>query len=82
VIGIDSEQSQFQPVSIDQLIAVAQDPLEEQQGPIETQAFDGQEFWSLIHPEVQAEARPRFDLAHYADAVEAALKVVAQKAQG
>jgi uncharacterized protein (TIGR02391 family) len=41
--------------------------------------FTEQSFWSLIHPEITAEARARFEVAHYADAVESALKVVAQK---
>jgi uncharacterized protein (TIGR02391 family) len=36
-------------------------------------------FWSLIHPAVTAEARRRFEAGHYADAVEWALKVVAQE---
>lgn len=37
------------------------------------------EFWTLIHPTIVIEARPRFEGAQYADAVEAALKVVAHE---
>jgi uncharacterized protein (TIGR02391 family) len=43
------------------------------------EAFDQIGFWSLIHPNVEAEARPRFEARHYADAVEWALKVVAEE---
>lgn len=45
-------------------------------------AFHDGSFWSLIHPEVAAEARPRFEAGHYSDAVEWALKVVAAKVRG
>lgn len=36
-------------------------------------------FWTLIHPAIAMEARSRFEAGHYADAVEWALKVVAQE---
>lgn len=64
-------------VPVDVLQAGAYGPFE----GLETQAaaFTEQSFWSLIHPEITAEARPRFEGAHYADAVESALKIVAQK---
>ncbi len=41
--------------------------------------FSQDGFWALIHPAVMAEARPRFEAGHYADAVEWALKVVSQE---
>lgn len=41
------------------------------------QPFDDNGFWTLIHPAISAEAHSRFMTKHYADAVEAALKVVA-----
>jgi len=44
-----------------------------------TEPFDESVFWSLIHPKVEAEARPRFEAGHFADAVEWALKVVANE---
>lgn len=34
------------------------------------------DFWSLLHPEIVAHAKPRFDNGQYADSVEAALKEV------
>jgi uncharacterized protein (TIGR02391 family) len=43
---------------------------------------DASSLWSLIHPEVSAEARPRFEAGYYSDAVEWALKVVAEKVRG
>jgi uncharacterized protein (TIGR02391 family) len=36
-------------------------------------------FWSLLNPAVVGRAMPRFKAGHYADAVEAALKVVSQQ---
>lgn len=63
-------------VPIDQLIAVASEPLEA--GEAVSEPFDEYGFWGLIHPAVAAEARPRFEGRQYADAVEAALKIVAQ----
>lgn len=41
--------------------------------------LDEVSFWPLIHPAVEIEARSRFETGHYADAVEWALKVVAQE---
>jgi uncharacterized protein (TIGR02391 family) len=43
------------------------------------EAFEHDSFWFLIHPSLIAEAMPRFNVGHYADAVEAALKVVSQE---
>jgi uncharacterized protein (TIGR02391 family) len=37
------------------------------------------DFWQFINPAVAEEARPRFNAGQYADAVEVALKVVAQQ---
>jgi len=44
-----------------------------------SKAFSNDDFWGLIHEEVVVEARPRFEAGHYADAVEWALKAVAEK---
>ena len=41
--------------------------------------FDDDSFWTLIHPIVKAAARPRFEAGHLADAVEWALKVIAEE---
>ena len=46
--------------------------------------FEGMNFtpdavWSLVNPAIVEEALPRFNAGHYADAVEAALKVVCQQ---
>src|SRR5260370_250288 len=38
-----------------------------------------EEFWSRLHPSVTQVAKPRFDSAHYADAVEAAFKELNSK---
>ena len=62
---------------IEVLQTAAYEPIEEVEAQVA--AFTEQGFWSLIHPEIAAEARARFDGAHYADAVESALKIVAQK---
>jgi len=75
-VKIYREQSRPLSVPIDQLLAVAQESLG---GGPTTEDFDGQGFWSLIHPQIEFEARSRFEGSHFADAVEAALKVVAQK---
>lgn len=64
-------------VPIEQLQGIAYDLPEEDWLNAQPLANDG--FWSLIHPAVAAEARSRFVTKHYADAVEAALKVVAQQ---
>ena len=39
-----------------------------------TPAKVGEDFWSRLHPAVTQVAKPRFEVGHYADAVEAALK--------
>jgi len=44
-----------------------------------SQAFFDADFWELIHKDVAVEAQPRFRADQFADAVESALKVVAQK---
>lgn len=64
-------------VPIEQLQAAAYELPEEDWLVTQSLAADG--FWSLIHPAIAAEARSRFVTKHYADAVEAALKVVAQQ---
>lgn len=64
-------------VPIEQLQAIAYELPEEQW--LDAQSFADDGFWSLIHPAIAAEARSRFVTKHYADAVEAALKVVAQQ---
>lgn len=64
-------------VPIDQLIATTYD-LEDGDEAI-GEPFDVDGFWSLIHPAVAAEAHSRFEAELYADAVETALKVVAEK---
>jgi uncharacterized protein (TIGR02391 family) len=81
-----------------QRVAASREPLRRFGAPIEnylapldiesggekvtTELFDDSSFWSLINPELEAEARPRFEAGHYADAVESALKVVAEKVRG
>jgi uncharacterized protein (TIGR02391 family) len=45
----------------------------------ETTDFGLGSFWSQINPAVVEEAMPRFNAGHYADAVEAALKVVSRE---
>jgi len=45
----------------------------------ETTEIDLNSFWLLINRAVVEEAMPRFNAGHYADAVEAALKVVSQE---
>ena len=49
------------------------------QPPREAKQFADDGFWDLINKEVAAKARPRFEVGLYADAVEWALKVVAEK---
>jgi uncharacterized protein (TIGR02391 family) len=71
------EPSRGFQVPIEVLQTAAYEPIEGMGLPAE--AFSEQTFWSLIHPEIAAEARARFEAAHFADAVEAALKIVAQK---
>jgi uncharacterized protein (TIGR02391 family) len=71
------EASRRFQVPVDVLQAVAYEPFEDPDS--QAAAFTEQGFWSLIHPEITVEARPRFEGAHYADAVESALKIVAQK---
>jgi uncharacterized protein (TIGR02391 family) len=41
--------------------------------------FEGDEFWSLLHPSIIPEARKRFRSGLYAEAVEAAIKVVSNQ---
>jgi len=45
----------------------------------ETTDIDLNSFWALINPAVAEEAMPRFNAGHYADAVEAAFKVVSRE---
>lgn len=71
------EPSRGFQVPIEVLQNVEYTPIEEP--GVQGEAFSEQTFWSLIHPEIAAEARARFEAAHFADAVEAALKIVAQK---
>lgn len=76
---VKASREPFRPVGIpiEQPQAIAyQLPNEEEAA---TEPFDEIGFWSLIHPAVTAEARPRFEATHYADAVESALKVVAHE---
>ena len=40
-------------------------------GAEESKTFD---FWSELHPDIQAHSKPRFEAGHFADAVEAAFK--------
>ncbi len=63
-------------VPVDQLLATAYDFADGEEPPAES--FDKDGFWSLIHPAVAGEAHSRFEAEHFADAVEAALKVVAE----
>ena len=70
------EPSRRFSVPVDVLQAAANGSFDESEP--RTPVFDEQGFWSLIHPEIASEARPRFEGAHYADAVESALKVVSQ----
>jgi len=63
-------------VPMEQLHAAPYEPTDGNE--VATEPFDESVFWSLIHPKVAAEARPRFEAGHFADAVEWALKVVAE----
>ena len=53
-------------------------PLEKAEAS-EDQTFDPQVVWSLLNPAIVKEAMPRFAAGHYADAVEASLKVVCRE---
>lgn len=69
----------FRPlsVSIEQLHAAAYERINEDE--VTPEPFDQGGFWALINPKVESEARQRFEVGHYADAVEWALKVVAEE---
>jgi uncharacterized protein (TIGR02391 family) len=54
-------------------------PTMAQSSELTQEPFDGCGFWSLIHPAIEIVARSRFEAGHYADAVEWALKVVAEE---
>lgn len=64
-------------IPIEQIDAAPYDSISE--GDFSTEPFDQSGFWPLINQKVAAEARPRFEMEHYADAVERALKVVAEE---
>jgi uncharacterized protein (TIGR02391 family) len=64
-------------VPIEQLHAAVYEQEDENEAIAES--FDKIGFWLLINPRVESQARPRFEAGHYADAVEVALKVVAQE---
>ncbi len=76
---VQASREPFRPlvVPIEQLHATAHERADEE--GVVTERYDDASFWSLIHPAVIAEARPRFKVGHYADAVEWALKVVAKE---
>jgi uncharacterized protein (TIGR02391 family) len=76
---VRASREPFRPfsISIEQLHGAAYEQENEEEATPEP--FDEDGFWSLINPKVQIEARPRFQSQHYADAVEWALKVVAEE---
>ena len=76
---VEASRAPFRPFAapIELLHATAYEQTDE--GEVVTEPFGDIDFWSLIHPAVMAEARPRFQAGHYADAVEWALKVVAKE---
>jgi uncharacterized protein (TIGR02391 family) len=71
------EPSRLFAVPIEQLHATAYGQVDEEEASAEP--FDHNGFWSLIHQKVIDAARPRFEAGHYSDAVEWALKAVAQE---
>lgn len=74
------DQDRFDGDSV-QATQLLSDAIEDTQEPSNsnTESADGLEsgaVWTLIHPEISAVARERFDSGHYSDAAETAMKAV------
>jgi uncharacterized protein (TIGR02391 family) len=76
-VQVSREPLRHFTVPIEQLHAAAYELVDENE--VIAESFDQNGFWSLINPKVATEARSRFEAGHYADAVESALKVVAEE---
>ena len=70
----DHDQSRYEH-DLDQAEQLLKDALEELEAA-GLAATPGHTFWDLIHPDIKTAALTRFESAHYADAVESALKAV------
>lgn len=70
----DYDQTRYEQ-DIGQAEQILTDALEELEAVVGCRE-SGFAFWDLIHPDVKSAALTRFESAHYADAVESALKAV------